>query len=130
MKILAKINPSRTLSIVEDTILLQWDDREFHLDYHTFLRLVRTLEQGKTCDYADCPGCAFVRVDRELHEVWIANECLTLHQREFRLLLNAALSTETRLHGVMKSTPDPLAEVTMRPVGAWRMPRALPRSAN
>jgi hypothetical protein len=134
MKTLAKINPQRDLNFTDEQhICLRWDDHEYTMSYDQFVAFVETLQAGVSCDYADCAGCAFVRVDEGTQEVWLADKCLLMSAREFRALLNAALSTKTRLYGIMRSLPerpDPLANVKMRAVGPWQAPRQMQRSLN
>jgi hypothetical protein len=127
VKTLAKINANRVISFTDEQhICLRWDDRDYMMTYAQFEDFVVTLQAGISCDYADCAGCAFVRVDEGTQEVWLVNDCLLLSSREFRALLNATLSTKTRLYGIMRSVPkrpDPLANVKMRAVGPWQAPR-------
>ena len=134
MKTLAKINANRAISFTdEQNICLRWDDREYTMPYAQFEDFVGTLQAGTSCDYVDCAGCVFVRVDEGMQEIWLADSCLLLSLREFRALLNAALSTMTRLYGVMRSLPkrpDPLANVKLRAVGPWQAPRQVQHSLN
>lgn len=134
MKTLAKINTQRDLTFTDEQhICLRWDDHQYTMSYDQFVAFVGTLQAGLSCDYADCSGCAFVRVDEATQEVWLADDCLLLSSREFRALLNAALSTKTRLYGLMRSLPDqpdPLAKVALRAVGPWQAPSRMTRSHN
>lgn len=134
MKTLVKINASRNLSFTDEQhICLRWDDHEATMSYVQFTDFVETLQAGLSCDYADCAGCAFVRVDAATQEVWLADDCLLLSSREFRALLNAALSTQTRLYGLLRSLPerpDPLAHIQLRAVGPMGAPRKVRHSLN
>jgi hypothetical protein len=46
-----------------------------------------------------------VAVDDEHREVWIEDTCLLLNRLDYRALLNAILTTETRLHGFRSICP-------------------------
>jgi hypothetical protein len=133
-KILAKINPNRSITFTADAqIRITWDDQSFDFDFYEFTDLISTLEEGARCDYTDCATCCFVRIDNDSQEVWIQETCLMLGRREFRALLNAVLSTKTRLYGILRSLPnptDPLEDVEVRWVGAMGRPPRIRRTPN
>lgn len=105
-KSLATITTQRRLShAAGETITLQWDDHQFRLSRAALSRFARVLEQGKSQLYAAKKGFSVVAVDDETREVWIGKSCIALNPREYRSLLNAALRTETRLHGLRGAIP-------------------------
>lgn len=107
-QILAAINANRQITHESGkTIHIHWDDHQFELARHNFVRLVRALEYGSKQPYAGDRSYSVVQVDDELREVWIKDSCLTLGRDEYRALLNAVLTTETRLHGFRVPEPKP-----------------------
>lgn len=106
-KSLATITTQRRLShAAGETVTLHWDDHQFRLSRAALSRFARVLEQGKTQLYAAKKGFSVVVVDEETREVWIGKSCIALNPREYRSLLNAALRTETRLHGLRGAIPQ------------------------
>lgn len=99
-QLLASISTDRHITHrAGQTVFINWDNRRFSLPRARFVRLVRALEHGAHWLYAENEAFSVVHVDDDRCEVWIENSCLTLDRREYRALLNAALRTETRLHG-------------------------------
>lgn len=106
-KSLATITTQRRLShAAGEIVTLHWDDHQFRLSRAALSRFARVLEQGKTQLYAAKKGFSVVAVDDETREVWIGKSCISLNPREYRSLLNAALHTETRLHGLRGAIPS------------------------
>lgn len=106
-KPLATITTQRRLShAAGETVTLHWDDHQFRLSRVALSRFARVLEQGKSQLYAAKKGFSVVTVDDETREVWIGKTCIALNPREYRSLLNAALRTETRLHGLRGAIPQ------------------------
>jgi|GEM_PF-4959517 len=100
VQLLAAINDSRHITHdAGQVVYLNWDGHQFCLERSRFNCFVRALEYGSRQLFAG-DGCySVVQVDNDVREVWIDKTCLTLNHDEFRALLNAALTTETRLHG-------------------------------
>lgn len=106
-KPLATITTQRRLShAAGETVTLHWDDHQFRLSRVALSRFARVLEQGKSQLYVAKKGFSVVSVDDETREVWIGKTCIALNPREYRSLLNAALRTETRLHGLRGAIPQ------------------------
>jgi len=80
-------------------VYIHWDTHQFRLMRSNFSQFARVLEDGAKRLYAGKNPYSVVQVDDDLREVWIENTCLSLTRREYRALLNATLTTETRLNG-------------------------------
>lgn len=103
--LLATIDENRRLSHREGRVVtMNWDHQQFCFTRAGLSQLARTLERGRTRLYVGSGDYCVVAVDGDLREVWIGNQCLALHPREYHALLNATLRTETRLHG-FRQTP-------------------------
>jgi hypothetical protein len=123
-KRLASINPTRHLTHEKgQQVNLWWDDQAFHLSRRQFGQFVRALERGARYLFAEFGAYCVVHVDDDLRELWLEGRCITLTRADYRALLNAALTTETRLHGFRDTQPD----LTPHPkhVSCYRPPRAI-----
>jgi hypothetical protein len=130
MNVLASINTRRhMLHEAGQVVHIHWDEHQFTLTRANFVSLVRVLEQGVNNPYADEGRYSVVQVDDEVREVWIENACLSLNHREYRALLNAALTTETRLHGFRPQKP-PQDKIVIHPIPLLRRIRQMPISWN
>lgn len=83
----------------EQNIYLEWEQLVFPFTRPQFAQWVAVLEQGQKADFAERGPFTVVWEDATRCEVWINNRCLGLTQTEYKKLVNAALRTETRLHG-------------------------------
>lgn len=101
MNKLATINPDRFIARNERNVHILWDDHDFELTRTEFVRVRHVIERGLDSELAeDGDLCSVVQVDDERAEVWIQDTCLTLAWRDYAKLLNAMLTSETRLHGI------------------------------
>jgi len=126
MNVLASINTRRhMLHEAGQVVHIHWDDHHFTLPRADFIRLVRVLEQGLKQPYAEEGRYSVVQVDDDVREVWVDRTCLSLNQRDYRALLNAALTTETRLHGFRPQKP-PQEKVVIHPIPLIRRFRQTP----
>lgn len=132
MKKLATISDVRTFNLTADhRIELLWDNQRFTLGYDQFVGLARTLEAARHSFYVRHCGCTCVRVDDTEHELWLGKTCITLSGDDYRALRDAALQTETRLHGLLRSLPtEPAPVPNLRMVGVWRAPREIAHCQN
>ena len=122
---LAKITPERLIARNERSVHILWDGHNFELSRAEFVRTLRTLERGLEESFAEDDVCSVVHVDNQQVELWIENVCLRLTWREYAKLINAMLTSETRLHGVkfegenhakpQKRTVDIRPVMTIRP---------------
>ncbi len=113
---LATINHNRSLTHDAGQIVyLNWDDHSFSFTRAGFSRFARALQRGAVRLYAGQRDYCVVAVDSDLRDVWIEDTCLTLDWRDYRSLLNATLTTETRLHGFRapRQPQDEAAEPTI-----------------
>lgn len=120
-QLLATINTGRHITHEAGQVVhLKWDDHQLSLERSDFTRLVRTLERGSRRLYAGNKQCSVVQVDDDVREVWVHKTCLSLNRREYRALLNAAWTTETRLHGyrveAQAQEEQPAEAVVMQPI--------------
>ncbi len=123
MNILATINTRRHMQHEAGQIVhIRWDEHHFTLARDQFVCLARALEQGINQPYAEEGRYSVVQVDDDTRDVWIEYTCLSLNQREYRALLNAALTTETRLHGFRPQKP-PQEKIVTHPISILRRPR-------
>lgn len=126
MNILATINTRRHMLHENGQVVhIHWDDHQFTLARADFAGLVRALEQGVQQPYAEEGRYSVVQVDDDAREVWVGHICLALNDRDYRALLNAALTTETRLHGFRPQKP-PQEKIVIHPVSILRRPRRSP----
>lgn len=126
MNVLATINTRRHLRHEAGQLVhLHWDEHQITLTRADFVSFVRVLEQGANQLYADAGRYSVVQVDDEVREVWLGNICLILTTPDYRALLNAALTTETRLHGFRPQKP-PQDKVVIHPVPLLRRLRQTP----
>lgn len=110
-QLLATINDNRQIMHEAGQIVyINWDEYRFRIGRSSFSHFARVLERGLNRLYVAKRDYSVVQVDDDFREVWIENTCLSLTSREYRALLNAALTTETRLHGFR--TPDQEGEST------------------
>ncbi len=110
--LLASISENRRLSHREGQVVyMTWDHQQFCFTRAGLSQFARALELGRTRLYAGSGDTCVVTVDDETREVWIGKQCLALQPRDYHALLNAALRTETRLHGFRRagSPPDQTA---------------------
>lgn len=111
-KLLASITPQRQLTHEQGKrVHLFWDDKHFRMARAEFGQFVRALERGMRYLYAEKGVYCVVHVDDDQREIWLGERCITLTRKDYRALLNAALTTETRLHGFR----DPQASTTPFP---------------
>ncbi len=129
-QLLATINDHRQITHEAGKIVcIQWDEYQFRLMRSSFSHFARVLEYGSQRPYVGKNHYSVVQVDDELREVWIENTCLSLNHREYRALLNAALRTETRLHGFR--APDQKRQETFNELSTlYRLPRPIQFSWN
>jgi hypothetical protein len=114
---LATIDEQRRLTHdAGQVVYLNWDQHSFCFTRAALSRFARTLQQGMAQLYAGRRDYSVVTVDDECREVWVENVCLPLDRRDYRALLNAVLTTETRLHGFRSMQPaeeaDPEPAIT------------------
>jgi hypothetical protein len=123
MNLLANIDTRRHIDHEAGQVVhLHWDTHHFRLTRANFTNLVHALERGAQRLYA-CEGrYNIVQVDDDVREIWIGKTCLSLNSADYRALLNAALTTETRLHGFRPPAP-PLEKIAIQPVATMRAPR-------
>lgn len=120
-QVLASINPTRHITHEAGKVVyIHWDQHQFSLTRSRFVHLVRALEHGSKRMYAEEDGQTVVQVDEDLREVWIEDSCILVNRHEYRALLNAALRTETRLHGFHTMQQDNSGE---RLLTLYRIPR-------
>lgn len=120
MNTLATINTHRHMRHEGGQVVhIHWDKHQFTLTRVDFVRFVRVLEQGANQLYAGEGRYSVVQVDDDVREVWIENTCLSLKHIEYRALLNAALTTETRLHGFRPQKP-PQEKIVIHPISIVR----------
>lgn len=97
---LATITPQRQIKHKAGQFVhIHWDGAEFHLLRSSFSQLARVMENGSQYPFAEKSHYSVVQVDDDYRDVWINDTCLTLTRGDYRVLLNAVLTTETRLHG-------------------------------
>lgn len=126
-KILAKINAARTITHkAGQTVYLGWDEHDFCFTRRDFMCFVDVLRRGSGVLYAACDGYIAVQVDDDTHEVWLRDVCLHLTRREYNTLLNAALTTETRLYGFRaEPLPSAIDGINVKQIATVRPPRAV-----
>jgi hypothetical protein len=104
---LATITPNRHFMHEQGkTVYLCWDDDRFCLSRAQLSQFARALEHGSRYLYAESGHYSVVHVDDDVREIWMGTEFITLSANDYRALLNAALTTETRLHGFRDASPD------------------------
>ncbi len=122
-KVIARIGHTRQITHDKGhTVHINWDGQYTSLSRAQFTDLVRTLERGEHHLYASEGGCSIVNVDDAAYEVWIDDQCLNVCRDELRSLRNAALTTETRLHGFRTAyvTRPARPRVDMKPIATIR----------
>ena len=126
MNVLATINTRRhMLHEAGQVVHIHWDEHQFTLTRADFVSLVRVLELGANQPYAEEGRYSAVQVDDDVREVWVDRACLSLNHREYRALLNAGLTTETRLHGFRPQKPSK-EKVAIHPIPLIRRLRQKP----
>jgi hypothetical protein len=123
-RLIAQIGTTRQITHDKGhTVHISWDGQHATLSREQFTDLVCTLERSEQDLYSSAGGCSVVNVDDITYEVWIDDYCLNLHHDELRSLLNAVLTTETRLHGFRVAVTRPVLPAvetqlvaTIRPV--------------
>jgi len=101
MNKLAKITSDRFIAREDSRVHLLWDDINLQLTRTQLVRLRHTMERGLDTDFVeDDDLCSIVHLDEEHVELWIKDTCLQLTWRDYAKLLNALLTSETRLHGI------------------------------
>lgn len=126
-KTLAKIDAKRHITHEGGhTVHIHWNEHTFCLSRTDFTDLAQALKDGMFADYADFGAFSVVWVDNTNIEVWLNDVCLHLSQTEYRTLTNAALMTETRLHGFRTTRQhNQRHTVTVQTVSRIRPPRPL-----
>jgi hypothetical protein len=115
-QLLASIDPNRQITHESGQVVyINWDGHQFRLMRSDFSHFAHALEQGLKQLYASEKRYSVVHVDDDLLEVWIENSCLSMTWREYRALLNATLTTETRLHGFRTPQDDEISIKTIAP---------------
>ena len=126
LRTLATINSNRQITHeAGETIYIHWDEHLFIIPRPSFIRLVRTLEYGSHLPYAGNDCYSVVQVDDNLREVWIGEKFLPMNANEYRALLNAALKTETRLHGFQATAPCTEETPAAKPALTLHRPRPI-----
>ena len=121
-QLLASISHSRHITHEAGQIVhLNWDSQQFSLQRPSFVQFVRTLESGYKSQFAEDDDYSVVQVDDDVRDVWIENSCISVNRAEYRALLDAALRTETRLHGFRVT--DLSDERDYRRFTLYRLPR-------
>lgn len=131
-KTLAKIDAKRQITHEGGhTVHIMWDEQLFNIPRTEFNELVRVLKAGQHADYADCGEYSVVRVDDNSFELWLDDTCMTLTSNEYRILTNAVLTTETRLHGFRTTSERPSRQkYQLTPIAVIRPPRPVRRYEN
>jgi hypothetical protein len=121
---LATIDNQRRLTHdAGQVVYLNWDHHAFCFTRAGLSRFARTLQQGMAQLYAGRRDYSVVTVDDEYREVWVEAVCLSLNRRDYRALLNAVLTTETRLHGFRTKQQE--EEVDSEPTITYSAPPPL-----
>ncbi|MBL8120100.1 MAG: hypothetical protein J0L63_20310 [Anaerolineae bacterium] len=126
-KHLATISPQRHISHEDGRLIrVQWDEQSFEIRREAFADFVHALERGMLLPYAEIGDFSVVHVDDERREIWLGKACLQVSHAEYRTLLNAALRTETRLHGFKLNSETQTADaIELRPFVQFQRPQPI-----